>query len=42
MEETEDEEAANPNPSQEEKSDMQIQQNPHQRVSFPLPKRQKD
>ncbi|KAK7325072.1 hypothetical protein VNO77_29131 [Canavalia gladiata] len=40
IEETEDEEATNPNPSQEEKTDMQ--QNPHQRVSFPLPKRQKD
>ncbi|KAK7291729.1 hypothetical protein RIF29_07104 [Crotalaria pallida] len=42
MEETEDEEAANTNPSQEDKMDMQMQQNPHQRVSFPLPKRQKD
>lgn len=42
MEETEDEEVPNadPNPSQEEKADAQ--QNPHQRVSFPLPKRQKD
>lgn len=42
MEETEDEEVPNadPNPSQEEKTD--VEQNPHQRVSFPLPKRQKD
>ncbi|XP_027369096.1 transcription initiation factor TFIID subunit 9 [Abrus precatorius] len=40
IEETEDEEATNPNPSQEEK--MDVQQNPHQRVSFPLPKRQKE
>lgn len=42
MEETEDEEVPNadPNPSQEEKIDAQ--QNPHPRVSFPLPKRQKD
>ncbi|KAK7363439.1 hypothetical protein VNO77_05582 [Canavalia gladiata] len=40
IEETEDEEATNPNPSLEEKIDMQ--QNPHQRVSFPLPKHQKD
>ncbi|CAK8563838.1 unnamed protein product [Lathyrus sativus] len=43
IEETEEEEAANadPNPSsQEEKTDTQ--QNPSQRVSFPLPKRQKD
>ncbi|KEH32360.1 transcription initiation factor IID, 31 kDa subunit [Medicago truncatula] len=42
MEETEDEEVPNadPNPSQEEKTDAE--QNPHQRVSFPLPKRQKD
>ncbi|KAF1887516.1 hypothetical protein Lal_00040570 [Lupinus albus] len=42
IEETEDEEAANPNPAQEDQMDMQMQQNPHQRVSFPLPKRQKD
>ena len=41
MEETEDEEPANPNPSQEEKTDIMMQQNPHQRVSFPLPKRQR-
>ncbi|CAI8585273.1 unnamed protein product, partial [Vicia faba] len=42
IEETEEEEPANadPNPSQEEKTDAQ--QNPTQRVSFPLPKRQKD
>jgi transcription initiation factor TFIID subunit 9B len=42
IEETEDEEAMNaePNPPQEDKTDAQ--QNPHQRVSFPLPKRQKD
>ncbi|RDX75869.1 Transcription initiation factor TFIID subunit 9, partial [Mucuna pruriens] len=40
IEETEDEEATIPNPSQEEKIDMQ--QNPHERVSFPLPKCQKD
>lgn len=44
IEETEEEEAsvnADPNPSsQEEKTDTQ--QNPTQRVSFPLPKRQKD
>ncbi|TKY57115.1 Transcription initiation factor TFIID subunit 9 [Spatholobus suberectus] len=40
IEETEDEEATIPNPSQEENIDMQ--QNPHQRVSFPLPKCQKD
>lgn len=33
-EETEDEETSIPNPSQEEKTDMQ-QQDPHQRVSFP-------
>ncbi|CAL0306892.1 unnamed protein product [Lupinus luteus] len=42
IEETEDEETAIPNPSQEYQMDMQIQQNPHQRVSFPLPKRQRD
>ncbi|PNY12035.1 transcription initiation factor TFIID subunit 9-like protein [Trifolium pratense] len=42
IEETEDEEAINaePNPPQEDKTDAQ--QNPNQRVSFPLPKRQKD
>ncbi|QCE01561.1 transcription initiation factor TFIID subunit 9B [Vigna unguiculata] len=40
-EETEDEETTIPNPSQEEKIDMQ-QQDPHQRVSFPLPKCEKD
>ncbi|KAL9325692.1 hypothetical protein ACSQ67_006337 [Phaseolus vulgaris] len=40
LEETEDEETTIPNPTQEEKVEMQ--QNPHQRVSFPLPKRQKD
>jgi hypothetical protein len=42
IEETEDEEAMNaePNLPQEDKTDAQ--QNPHQRVSFPLPKRQKD
>ena len=40
-EETEDEETTIPNPSQEEKIDMQ-QQELHQRVSFPLPKSQKD
>ena len=42
VEETEDDEAADPNanPSQEEKTDMQ--QNTPQRVSFPLPKRQKN
>ncbi|XP_028804030.1 transcription initiation factor TFIID subunit 9-like [Neltuma alba] len=39
MEETEDEEAADPNPSQEDKTDMQ--QNPQQRVSFPIGKRPK-
>ncbi|QCD80101.1 transcription initiation factor TFIID subunit 9-like [Vigna unguiculata] len=40
LEETEDEETTIPNPTQEDKVEMQ--QNPHQRVSFPLPKRQKD
>ncbi|CAJ1940766.1 unnamed protein product [Sphenostylis stenocarpa] len=39
LEETEDEETTIPNPTQEEKADMP--QN-HQRVSFPLSKRQKD
>ncbi|WJX10476.1 Transcription initiation factor TFIID subunit 9 [Trifolium repens] len=41
IEETEDEEAVNPNPSQEEQTDMQLNLH-HQRVSFPLTKRQKD
>lgn len=41
MEETEDDdEAVNTNPSQEEKTDIQL--NPHERVSFPLIKRQND
>lgn len=40
LEETEDEETTIPNPTQEDK--VELQQNPHQRVSFPLPKRQKD
>ncbi|KAK7264204.1 hypothetical protein RJT34_31809 [Clitoria ternatea] len=40
MEETEDEEATSANPTQEDKMDMQP--NPHQRVSFPLLKRQND
>ncbi|KAK7388038.1 hypothetical protein VNO78_22839 [Psophocarpus tetragonolobus] len=40
LEEREDEETTIPNPSQGEKVDMQL--NPHQRVSFPLPKRQKE
>lgn len=39
MEETEDEEITDPNPSQEDKTEMQ--QNPQQRVSFPLNKRPK-
>nr|AFK34960.1 unknown [Lotus japonicus] len=39
IEDTEVEEATTSNPSQEEKTD--VQQNPNQRVSFPLPKRQK-
>ncbi|KAK4270955.1 hypothetical protein QN277_019719 [Acacia crassicarpa] len=39
MEETEDEDVADPNPSQEDRTDMQ--QNPQQRVSFPLVKRPK-
>ena len=39
MEETEDEDIADPNPSQEERSDMQ--QNSQQRVSFPIGKRPK-
>ncbi|XP_020223344.1 transcription initiation factor TFIID subunit 9 [Cajanus cajan] len=43
MEETEDEEATIPNTSQEEKIDMQLDPSQtDQRVSFPLPKCQKD